>query len=363
MRGEDARQTSLFIVGDIESMIAPDEPLRRIRAIADTALRRMDGDFSKLYPSTGRASIAPEQLLRAQMLMMLESIRSERQLMRHLQYNTLFRWFVGLGATDAVWDVTVFTKNRLRLLEHAVSQRLLEEIVGLAREQGLISDQHLTVDGTHIQAWASQKSVKRKDDDEPPSDAGRNPSVDFHGQERTNATHASRTDPDARIVRKSAGDASKLAHAGHALTDNRHGLVVDAELTIASGTAERDAAQCMLARRRAPRSPCTLAADKGYDVASFAEACRDQRVTPHLAAKTVGSAIDRRTTRHSGYALSQRRRKLVEECFGWIKTIAGLRQTKRRGTERVREQFIFSAACYNLVRLPKLLPNWQPQYA
>jgi len=360
MRGDDSRQTSIFIVGDIESIIAPHEPLRRLRSVLDEVLRRLDCDFAALYPPTGRTSIAPEQLLRAQVLMMVEGIRSERQLMRHIQYNTLFRWFVGLGATDGVWDVTVFTKNRTRLLEHEVSRRLLAEVVGLAREQGLISDDHLTVDGTHIQAWASQKSVVPKDDQDPPAPgSGRNPSVDFHGQTRSNETHESRTDPDARIVRKSSGDASRLAHAGHAMTENRHGLVVDAELTIASGTAEREAAQTMLARRHSSKSPCTLGADKGYDVASFADACRQQRVTPHVAAKNRGSAIDDRTTRHAGYDVSQRRRKLVEEVFGWMKTVAGIRQTKFRGTERVQWQFILAAACYNLIRIPKLVPNWQ----
>ena len=365
MRGEDSRQTSLFIVGNIESMIAQDEPLRRVRVVADEILRRLDGDFAALYPQTGRASIPPEQLLRAQILMMVESIRSERHLMRHIQYNTLYRWFVGLGATDVVWDVTVFTKNRARFLGHELSRRMLAEIVQLARSQGLISDEHLTVDGTHIQAWASQKSVVEKsDDDEPPaSGGGRNPSVDFHGEKRSNQTHASRTDPDARIVRKSQGDAARLAHAGHALTENRHGLVIDAELTIASGTAERDAAKTMLARRKAPNSPCTLSADKGYDVAAFVDACRTQRVTPHIAAKKKGSALDGRTTRHAGYAISQRRRKLVEEVFGWMKTIAGIRQTKLRGTERVQWQFIFAAACYNLIRIPKLAPHWQPTLA
>jgi len=345
-------------------MIAPDEPLRRLRSVLDEVLRRLDCDFAALYPPTGRTSIAPEQLLRAQVLMMVEGIRSERQLMRHIQYNTLFRWFVGLGATDGVWDVTVFTKNRTRLLEHEVSRRLLAEVVGLAREQGLISDDHLTVDGTHIQAWASQKSVAPKDDQDPPAPGGgRNPSVDFHGQTRSNETHESRTDPDARIVRKSSGDASRLAHAGHAMTENRHGLVVDAELTIASGTAEREAAQTMLARRHSSRSPCTLGADKGYDAASFVDACRQQHVTPHVAAKKRGSAIDDRTTRHAGYDVSQRRRKLVEEVFGWMKTVAGIRQTKFRGTERVQWQFILAAACYNLIRIPKLAPNWQPSMA
>lgn len=361
MRGEDSRQTSLFIVGNIESMIAQDEPLRRVRVVVDEILRRLHGDFAALYPPTGRASIPPEQLMRAQVLMMIESIRSERHLMRHIQYNSLYRWFVGLGATDAVWDVTVFTKNRARFLGHELSRRMLAEVVQLARDQGLVSDEHLTVDGTHIQAWASQKSVVRKDDqDEPPqSGGGRNPSVDFHGEKRSNQTHASRTDPDARMVRKSQGDASRLAHAGHAMTENQHGLVVDAEVTIASGTAERDAATIMLARRKAPKSPCTLGADKGYDVAEFANTCRDRRVTPHIAAKVRGGAIDARTTRHVGYAISQRRRKLVEEVFGWMKTIAGIRQTKLRGTAKVRWQFIFAAACYNIIRIPKLAPQWQ----
>ena len=365
MRGEDSRQTSLFIIGDIESMIAPDEPLRRIRDVVDTILRRLDGDFAAMYPPLGRASIPPEQLMRAQVLMMVESIRSERHLMRNIHYNILYRWFVGLGATEAVWDVTVFTKNRDRFLGNELSRRMLLEVVELARSQGLISDEHLTVDGTHIQASASQKSLAPKNDQDksPSNGGGRNPSVDFHGEKRSNETHVSRTDPDARIVRKSQGDASRLAHAGHALTENRNGLVVDAELTIASGTAERDAADAMLARRKAPNSPCTMGADKGYDVAAFADACRLKRVTPHIAAKKIGSAIDERTTRHAGYDISQRRRKLVEEVFGWMKTIAGIRQTRLRGTGKVQWQFVFAAACYNIIRIPRLAPHWQPALA
>lgn len=365
MRGEDTRQTSLFIVGDIESMIAPDEPLRRVRVLVDEILRRLDRDFAASYALTGRASIPPEQIMRAQVLMMVESIRSERHLMRHIQYNTLYRWFVGLGATDVVWDVTVFTKNRVRFMEHELSRRMLQEVVILARDQGLISDEHLTVDGTHIQAWASQKSIVPKDDqgDPPASGGGRNASVDFHGQKRSNETHASRSDPDARMVRKSQGDAARLAYAGNALTENRHGLVIDAELTVASGTAERDAAETMLKRRKAPLSPCTLGADKGYDVAAFATSCREQRVTPHIAAKKTGSALDERTTRHAGYGISQRKRKLVEEVFGWMKTISGIRQTKLRGTKRVHNQFIFAAACYNLIRIPNLAPLWQSTLA
>ena len=360
MRGPDERQTSLFILGDIESMIPADDPLRRLRILVDEVLSKLDGDFAKMYAVDGRPSIAPEQLLRALILILVESLRSEAQVVRSIRFNVLHRWFVGLGATDVVWDASTFSKNRDRLLRHEIAHRFLEEVVALARSHDLISDDHLTADGTHLKAWASMKTFLPRDPAEqtpvaPLAPGDSNPSVDFHGQKRTNQTHGSRTDSDARLMKKSKGDASKLVHAGHVLTENRHGLIVQAVVTVASGTAERDAALAMLADRHKPRRQATLGADKGYDARSFVEGCRAQRVTPHVASKVVGSAIDGRTTRHAGYAVSQRKRKLVEESFGWMKTVAGLDQLTLRGTELVDSLFCLAAGVYDLIRMRTIL--------
>ncbi len=357
MRGPDERQTSLFILGDIESMIQRDDPLRGLRVIIDTALVSLDKDFAGMYAEDGRPSIAPEQLIRALLLQMVESIRSEAHLVRSIRYNVLYRWFVGLGATDQVWDASTFSKNRERMMKGDIAARLLEEVVVTARSQGLISDEHLTADGTHIKACASMKSFRQKDGDDPPAGGGRNASVDFHGTTRSNDTHASTTDPDAKLMKKSSGDASRLVHAGHVLTENRNGLVVDAQASVASGRAERETTLTMLERRPEPKRRCTLGADKGYDSKSFVEGCRAEKVTPHVAAKIKGSALDKRTTGQPGYVISQRKRKLVEEVFGWMKTIAGLAQTKFCGTDRVDWQFTFAAAAYNMTRIRNLTAN------
>jgi transposase len=372
MRGEDAQTASLFSYVSCEARVPAEHPLRLIRAVVDEALDVLSDDFAALYASLGRPSIAPEKLLRALLLQAFFSVRSERQLMEQLNYNLLFRWFVGLSMDAPVWDASSFSKNRDRLLEGDIARRLLAAIVAQPRVKGLMSDEHFSVDGTLIQAWASHKSFQPKTDtkDEPPAPdggRGRNAERDWRGQARSNETHASKTDPDARLARKSDGQSSILAYAGHVLMENRNGLVSEACLTRAGGSAERDAALAMLDRQRRS-GRITLAADKGYDVAAFVTSLRQRRVTPHIAVdRRVSkhgvarhcvarhSEIDGRTTRHPGYAVSQRIRKRVEEVFGWVKSAAGLRQTRCRGLERVGWGFGLAAAAYNLVRLPRLL--------
>ena len=331
----------------------------RLRRNLHAALAELTGAFAKLYAPIGRPSIPPEKLLRALLLQAFYSVRSERQLMEQLDYNLLFRWFTGLGVDDPVWDVTVFTKNRDRLLAGDIAAKFFQAVLRQRQIKALLSDDHFSVDGTLIEAWASMKSFKPKygggDQPPPPSRAGRNAERDFHGEQRTNATHASTTDPDARLIRRGRGKEAKLCHMGHVLMENRHGLIVDALLTPATGTAERDAAATMLSRQPG-RHRATLGADKAYDAADFVTALRAMRVTPHLAQNTSRrSAIDRRTTRHAGYATSQRIRKRIEEAFGWIKTTGGLRKTRHRGTARVGWMFTLIATACNLVRLPKLL--------
>jgi len=374
MRGDDAQTGALFSYVSCEARVPADHPLRVIRAIVDEALVVLSGGFDELYSKQGRPSIAPEKLLRALLLQAFFGLRSERQLMEQLDYNLMFRWFVGLSADAPVWDASSFSKNRDRLLAGDVAQQLLAAVVSQPRVRALMSDEHFSVDGTLIQAWASHKSFQPKDaagKDDPPSggagggggSAGRNAERDWKGQARSNQTHASRTDPDARLARKSDGQSSILAYAGHVLMENRNGLVSDACLTHASGTAERDAALTLLDRRRRGGRRITLGADKGYDTTAFVQALRQRRVTPHIAAnRTVSkhgverhSEIDARTTRHAGYEISQRIRKRIEEVFGWTKSAAGMRQTKFRGIERVGWAFSLTAAAYNLVRLPKLL--------
>jgi transposase len=369
MRGEDSQTGSLFSYVSCEARVPADHPLRVIRAIVDEALEVLSGEFDVLYASVGRPSIPPEKLLRALLLQAFFGIRSERQLMEQLNYNLLFRWFIGLSMDAPVWDASTFSKNRDRLLEGDVARRFLAAIVSQPRVKGLMSDEHFSVDGTLIQAWASHKSFQPRAEplnkNEPPggSDAsGRNAERDWRGQKRSNETHASKTDPDARLARKSDGQSSILAYAGHVLMENRNGLVADACLTHAGGTAERDAALALLDRRRRTKR-ITLGADKGYDVAAFVTALRQRRVTPHITAdrrvSKLGvarhSEIDARTTRHPGYAVSQRIRKRIEEAFGWIKTVAGQEKTSFRGRDRVAWAFTFAAAAYNLVRLPKLI--------
>ena len=355
MRGVDHEQSGMFSYISAERRVPKDHPLRAIRIMVDVALKDSSWRFDAVYATSGRPSIPPEKLLRALLLQVLYTVRSERLLMEQLDYNFLFRWFVGLNIDDPVWDVTVFTKNRERLLVGEVAQGFFNAVVEQADAQGLLSNEHFTVDGTLIEAWAGHKSFKRKGADQPtpPDDPG-NPSVDFHGERRSNATHQSTTDPDARLARKGPGKEARLCYAGHVQMDNRHGLVVNTRLTQASGKAEPMAALAMAAEITG-QGRVTLGADKGYDQKELVRALREHRVTPHVAQK-VNSAIDRRSTRHPGYLLSQWRRKRVEEIFGWLKTVAGLRKTRHRGIARVGWTFTFAAAAYNLVRMRNLLP-------
>ena len=357
MRGDDAFQDELFSYGGLGERVPAKHPLRRIREFADSALGSMSSEFEGLYSKIGRPSIAPEQLLRALLLQMLYSVRSERMLVEQLEYNLLFRWFVGLNADDAVWDATVFTKNRDRLLEADVAQEFLVRVVEQARAKGLTSDEHFTVDGTLLEAWAGTKSFKPKDKrpTSPPDDPG-NPTVNFRGEQRSNETHASKTDPEALLARKGEGKESKLSYCGNLLVENRNGLIVDAEVFQANGTAERDAALVMLEKLPGIQ-PVTVGGDKGFDTRDFVKECRNLRVTPHVAqnlGRRGGSAIDGRTTRHSGYALSQKKRKRIEECFGWLKTIALMRKLRHRGVCTVDWIFTFACAAYNLVRMRNL---------
>jgi transposase len=363
MRGSDERTESLFSYVSCEARVPPGHPLRPIRAIVDEALEVLSGEFARLYSTTGRPSIAPEKLLRALLLQAFYSVRSERQLMEQLDYNLLFRWFVGLSMDAPVWDVTVFTKNRERLLAGEIAQKFLAAVLAQPRVRALLSDDHFSVDGTLIEAWASMKSFRPKDagEDGPQGGAtgaggGRNGERDFHGEKRSNDSHASTTDPQARLYRKGSGKEAKLCYLGHVLMENRNGLVVDARLTLATGTAEREAAVTMIGAREG-RHRITLAGDKNYDTKGFVAEMRSLNVTPHVAQNTSGrsSAIDGRTTRHEGYGVSQRIRKRIEEVFGWMKAVAPMRKTRHRGQERVGWQFVFTAAAYNLIRLPKLL--------
>jgi len=356
MRGSDERSGSLFSFVDLEERVPKRHPLRKIRQIVNDALASLDADFSKLYASEGRPSTAPEKLLRASLLQAFYSIRSERQLMEQLDYNLMFRWFVGLGVDDPVWVPTVFTKNRDRLLDAEVAAKFMAAVLAHREVKPLLSNDHFSVDGTLVEAWASLKSFRAKDgSDEPPS-PGRNGERDFHGEKRANDTHASTTDPDAKLYRKSSNTAAKLSYIGHALAENRHGLIVEADATKATSRAEREAALAMI-ERHDPGSErrLTLAADKGYDTRGFVAACREMCVTPHVAAKVRHSAVDGRTTRHPAYAVSQRKRKLIEEAFGWAKTIAGVAKVKVRGLARVRHCFTLAMTACNLIRMPKLL--------
>ena len=356
MRGPDERTGSLFSFVDLEERVPTRHPLRKIRQIVNDALATLDGEFSKLYASEGRPSIAPEKLLRASLLQAFYSIRSERQLMEQLDYNLLFRWFVGLGVDDPIWVPTVFTKNRDRLLDADVAARFLAAVLAHREVKPLLSNDHFSVDGTLVEAWASLKSFRAKDGSDEPPGPGRNGERDFHGERRANDTHESTTDPDARLYRKSSNTAAKLCFIGHALAENRHGLIVQADATKASSRAERETAIAMI-ERHSPGSErrLTLAADKGYDTKGFVSECRRMCVTPHVAAKVKHSAVDGRTMRHASYAVSQRKRKLIEEAFGWGKTIAGLAKVKVRVLNRVRHQFTFAMTAYNLIRLPRLL--------
>jgi len=360
MRGEDIQQNELFSYGSLDERVPEKHPLRPIRMMVDEALREMSSRFEEIYPEDGRRSIPPERLLRALLLQMLYSVRSERMLMEQLEYNLLFRWFVGLSANEPVWHPTVFTKNRDRLVEGAVAEQFFSLIVRQARDKRLLSDEHFTVDGTLVEAWAGQKSFQRKDSDHdrlnpPPPDRGSNRTINWHKEKRSNETHESLTDPMARLYKKARGAEAKLGYLGHVLTENRNGLVVDVRLTQASGTAEREAAEAMISGKPKSRS-VTLAGDRGYDTRSFVATLRELNVTPHVAQNDLNrrSAIDGRTTRHIGYAVSQRKRKRVEEVFGWIKTVALQRKTRFRGLERVSWMFTLAASAYNLVRMRNL---------
>lgn len=357
MRGKDEVRGSLFSYVDLERRVRPDHPLRVIRGIVNAALVEMSGEFDALYPATGRDSIPPERLLRALLLQAFFSIRSERQLVERIDFDLLFRWFVGLGADDPVWDATTFTKNRDRLLAGEVASRFLATVLAQPKVRALLSTEHFSVDGTLLEAWASTKSFRPKDGSGPPPDAGRNGEQDFRGQKRSNDTHASTTDPDARLYRKGPGKEAKLCFMGHALMENRHGLIVDALATRASGHAERLAALHLVEPHADRPHKVTLGGDKGFDTQDFVAELREINVTAHLAQNTSGrrSAIDGRTTRHPGYATSQRIRKRIEEAFGWAKTVAGLRKARHRGLAKIDWQFTFVMAAYNLVRLPKLL--------
>ncbi len=357
MRGDDRQQGAMWSYISPDQRVPADHPLREIREMVNAVLKDMSRTFSRIYAKEGRPSIPPEHLLRALLLQVLYSVRSERMLMEQLDYNLLFRWFVGLSMDDPVWSPTTFSKNRERLIDAAIADKFFERVLVLAREAGFLSNEHFTVDGTLIEAWAGHKSFKPKDSSDDDSNGSGNADVDFRGQRRTNDTHASTTDPDARLYRKSNGTESKLCFAGHVLMDNRHGLAVDSRLTTATSRSEREAALEMAAGVPGGRG-VTLGADKGYDTRGFVEELRGLEITPHVAAKVKYSAIDGRTTRHAGYATSQKKRKRVEEIFGWLKTIALLRKTRHRGKERVGWMLRFSLAVYNLVRIRNLA--WGP---
>lgn len=338
-----------------EQRVPANHPLRAIRQITDTVLTQLSHLFSQIYSQVGRRSIAPEKLLRALLLQVLYTVRSERMLMEQLEYNLLFRWFVGLNMDEPVWDVTVFTKNRERLLEADVARQFFELVVEQARERNLMSDEHFTVDGTLLEACASLKSFKKVGEEPAPPDDPSNPMVDFHGESRSNKTHESTTDPDALLARKGNGKEAKLSYSGHVLMENRNGLVADVEVLQAHGTAERDAALVMMESLPGDQ-PVTVGADKNYDTKDFVAESRNLKVTPHVAQNNKGrrSAIDGRTTRHAGYLISQRKRKRVEEIFGWMKTVGGMRKLRHRGLHLVGWMFTFAAAAYNLVRIRNL---------
>jgi transposase len=352
MRGDDPRHDAMFSYVTPEARVRPDHPLRPIRRMVDAALARLSTRFDRLYSTTGRPSIPPEKLLRALLLQILYSIRSERLLMEELDYSVLYRWFVGLSMDDPVWDATTFTKNRDRLLDGDIADAFFAEVLAAIRAEGLLSDEHFTVDGTLLEAWASQKSFKPKDGSNTPPDAPKNPTVNFHGQQRRNDTHQSTTDPEARLYKKAVGREAKLGYLAHLLTENRHGFIVDTAVTDAMGTAERDAALMMLGELPLTTRRVTVGGDKNFDMPAWVATIRQMGITPHVAQHTTNrrSAIDGRTTRHPGYALSQRCRKKVEQPFGWMKTVGLLRKLRHRGGRKVDWIVAFTAAAYNLVR-------------
>jgi transposase len=357
MRGDDLQQSVMFSYLSPEQRVPADHPLRAIRDFADGILDELSGTFDQMYSAVGRRSIAPEKLLRALLLQVLYSVRSERLLMEELNYNLLFRWFVGLNMDDAVWHPTVYSKNRDRLLEAEVARKFFDCVVMEATQLGLMSDEHFTVDGTLLEACAGLKSFKRNDGGEqPPTDDPRNPTVNFHGEKRSNQTHTSTTDPDAMLARKGNGKEAKLSYSGHVLMENRNGLVANVEVLQANGTAERDAALVMIEAIPGDHQ-VTVGGDKGYDTKDFVSEARNLNASPHVAQNIHArrsSAIDGRTTRHAGYAISQKKRKRVEEIFGWMKTVGGMRKLRHRGLQVVGWMFTFASAAYNLVRMRNL---------
>ncbi len=357
MRGDDQQQAGMYSYLSPEQRVPQEHPLRAIRKIADAVFVQLSPHFDKLYARMGRPSIAPEKLLRALLLQVLYSVRSERLLMEELNYNMLFRWFVGLNMDDRVWDATTFTKNRERLLRGDIAEEFFAGVLEQARAHELLSDEHFTVDGTLLEAAASLKSFKSKEQqDEPPPDDPGNPTVNFHGQKRSNETHQSTTDPDSMLCRKGKGKEAKLGYAGHLLMENRNGLAVSACVTPATGTAERDAGLAF-AEEISGAGRVTMGGDKNYDTHDFVKDLRELQVTPHVAQNNTNrkSAIDGRTTRHEGYQVSQQKRKRIEEIFGWLKTVGLLRKLRHRGTARANWIFIFATAAYNLVRMRKLI--------
>jgi transposase len=360
MRGEEKKQSSMLVLMSPETMVPTDHPIRAIKKLADEVLARLSPTFDAMYASVGRPSIPPERLLKAHLLMALYTVRSERQLCEQIAYNLLFRWFLDMDMVEPSFDATVFTKNRDRLLEHDVAGEFFRVVVEHARAERLMSSDHFTVDGTLIEACASLKSFKKKDASktQPPDDPG-NPSVDFHGEKRSNETHVSTTDPEAKLARKGVGKEAKLCFSAHALMENRNGLLVDFRVAEADGRAERDAALFMLVDHKGKASPVTVAGDKGYDTRDFVVDCRAINVVPHVAQnrhERRRSAIDRRTTRHPGYVISQRIRKRVEEIFGWCKTVGGFRRTRYRGQRRTQMAAYLVGAAYNLLRISRLRP-------
>jgi transposase len=354
MRGRRNPQASMLAFVDLEERVPPHHPLRVIRRFADRALAELSPTFDAMYGAAGRPSIPPERLLKASLLISLYSVRSERAFCEQLNYDLLWRWFLDMTLMEPSFDQSTFSKNRGRLLKHVVAQQFFDEIVRQAAAVGLLSDEHFTVDGTLIEAWASHKSFKRKDGggELPPDDPG-NPTIDFHGEQRSNATHRSTTDPEARRARKGPGKEAKLSYAGHVLMENRNGIAVNGQVTAANGRAEPQAAIAMVEQIPQWRR-VTLGADKGYDSKDLVQELRDHQVTPHIACKST-SIIDDRTTRHAGYAISQQKRKRIEEIFGWLKTVASLRKTRHRGLARVGWMFTFALAAYNLVRMRNLV--------
>jgi transposase len=361
LRSKDSKQQVFFSYKSIEDRIPQDHPIRFLKKLVDDALAKLSNDFDQLYSKTGRPSIPPEQLLRALLIQIFFSVRSERQLAEQLNYNMMFRWFVGLNLDDDVWDHSTFTKNRDRLLEGEIAENFFEEVLAMAKKEGLVSQEHFTVDGTIIEAWASHKSFQRKkgpsDDDDTSSGGGKNPDVDYKGQKRKNDTHESKTDPDARLCRKSQRTGAQLGYMGHALMENRNGLVVDVRVTHAVGKSEPNAAASMASSIKGKRR-VTIGADKGYDSDELLQNLREMGVTPHIAKNDHShrtSSIDERTTRHTGYHVSQKKRKLVEQIFGWAKTVGCLRKVKHRGLDLVKSITTMNLAAYNLIRMRNLM--------